>query len=56
MIQDGQILGEVMMDFNLLGYDEQFLKTISRELDIVLRSGFWSGGEYIKKIESKLND
>jgi len=40
-----------MMDFNLLGYDEKFLKTISRELDIVLRSGFWSGGAYIKKIE-----
>ena len=40
-----------MMDFNLLGYEEKFLKTISNELDIVLRSGFWSGGENVKKID-----
>ena len=53
MIQDGSILGEVMMDFNLLGYDKKFLKDISKELDIVLKSGYWSGGKYIKKIENQ---
>jgi len=44
-----------MMDFNLLGFEEKFLKTLSSELDIVLRSGFWSGGEYIKKIEKEFS-
>lgn len=55
MIQGGQILGEEMMDFNLLGYDKKFLKEISRELEIVLKSGFWSGGEYVKKIENQFS-
>ena len=56
MIHDGQILGEVMMEFNLLGYDKKFLKEISRELDLVVSSGFWSGGEYVKTIEKIFND
>ena len=55
MIQDGQNLGEVMMDFDMLGYDKKFLREISRELDYVVRSGFWSGGEYIKKIEKNFS-
>ena len=56
MIQDGQILGEVMMDFDILGYDKKFLKEISRELDFVVKSGFWSGGENVKNIEKKFGD
>ncbi len=56
MTHDGQALGEVMMDFDLLGYDKKFLKDISRELDLVVRSGFWSGGEYIKTIEKNFAD
>ncbi len=55
MTQDGQILGEGTMDFNLLGYDKKFIKEISRELEIVLKSGYWSGGKYIKKIETKFS-
>ena len=40
-----------MMDFKLLGYDEEFLLEISQKLDLVVRSGFWSGGKYAKSIE-----
>ena len=43
------------MGFNILGYDENFLKDISSELEIVLKSGFWSGGEYVKKIENQFS-
>ena len=55
MIKGGQILGREMMDFNLLSYDEKFLDDISKELKLVLKSGFWSGGEYIKKIETNFS-
>ena len=55
MIQDGLIHGEEMMDFNLLGYDDEFLSEISKELDKVVRSGYWSGGKYVKQIEEKFN-
>ena len=51
MILDGPIHGGVMMDFKLLGYDEEFLLKISQKLDHVVRSGFWSGGKYAKSIE-----
>ena len=44
------------MDFNLLGYEKKFLKEILREIELVLESGFWSGGEYIKTIEKTFSD
>ena len=36
MILDGPIHGGVMMDFKLLGYDEEFLLKISQKLDLLL--------------------
>ena len=51
MIPGGPIHGGAMMDFKLLGYDEEFLSKISQKLDLVVRSGFWSGGVYSKNIE-----
>ena len=55
MTQGGQILGEETMDFNLLGYEDKFLREILGELEVVLKSGYWSGGQYIKKIETKFS-
>ena len=55
MIQDGLIHGGETMDFNLLGYDDELLSEISRELDKVVRSGYWSGGKYVKEIEKKFD-
>ncbi len=51
MIPGGPIHGGAMMDFKLLGYDEEFLSKISQKLDLVVKSGFWSGGFYSKSIE-----
>lgn len=43
------------MDFNFLGFDEDLLLEISDELTSVVRSGFWSGGPYIDKLENEFN-
>ncbi len=56
MILGGQVHGEVMMDFNLLGFDKEFLSKISKELDLVVKSGFWSGGQNVRKIEEKFSN
>lgn len=54
-IPDGKTHGGEMMDFNFLGFDENLLLEISNELSSVVKSGFWSGGPCISKLEDEFN-
>ena len=43
-----------MMDFNILDFGDEFHSKLSKKLNSVLKSSYWSGGENIKNIEEKL--